>query len=317
MMRVVSKFPKSEWASAVSVFMLVRRVRRTDQLAHAAVQVAAEVPDDSQAVAAIKAVGGKSKSYKLAAEYLRRDRYRYEHRNGRRAVRLLEAVADGSGPPAVARGEDESLFRAVDDLEAHPAEEAFAMLAEEVPALWELERQLAESRSAEGWVDRDADPLVRGILGSLDRLVGPEAPRGSPLVRSATAHRCARVHLLGTVGLLLEDREAGPEEKAALLAVLARGYGVKPDIKPVTRAIRRRVGDRDGFRTMAVLSVLLWERGMGERLRRGGGLSDSSRKSVATTLVSNGYPSSAELVDRITDEVRSVLARVSRDEDDC
>ena len=66
---------------------------------------------------------------------------------------------------------------------------------------------------------------------------------------------------------------------------------------------------------MTVLSHLLWERGMGERLRRGDGLFDSARKSVATTIAGFGYPSRysspAEFVDSVVEEVRSTLLAVS------
>lgn len=291
------------------VYMLARRAQRAEQLAGAAVQIAADVPDDAEAVAAVKAAG-KPEACKRAAGLIRRNRYRYEHRNGRRAVRLLEAAADG-GPPVTAGSDEEALFRAVDDLEARPAEDAFAVLAAEVPALRELEQQVIASRSAPGWEDRDADDRVREILGSLDRLIGPEAPAGSPLIRSEAAHRRARAHLLGIASLLLEDREADPEEEAELLAALARGYSVEPDFKRVAKAIRKRVGDRDGFPTMAVLSALLGERGMSERLRRGDGPSDSSRKKVAKMIASNGYRAPADFVDRVVEEVRSTLLRAS------
>lgn len=139
------------------VFTLALRFKRADQLADVAVQIVADVPDDAEAVAAVK-----------AAALIRRDRYRYEHRNGRRAARLLEAAADG-GPPVRASSEEEALFRAVDDLEARPAEYAFAVLAAEVPALRELEQQVITTRSAAGWEDRDADDRRGEILGSLDR----------------------------------------------------------------------------------------------------------------------------------------------------
>lgn len=289
----------------------ILRIARADQLIDVAVQVAADVPDDAEAVGAVKAAGGKPKAYKLAAEMARRDRYHYEHRNGRRAARLLAAVADG-GPPVRASSEEEALFRAVDNIEALPVEDAFAALAAEVPALRELEQQVIASRSAPGWEDRDADDRVREILANLDRLVGPQAPAGSLFIRSAAARDRARVHLLGTAGLLREDPElADPEEQAAMLAVLARGYGVKPEVKRVARAIRKRVGDRDGFPTKVVLLYLLGEPGMGEQLRRGDGPSDSHREAMTKLLANNRYPSPAEFVDRVAEEVRSTLLRAS------
>jgi hypothetical protein len=186
------------------------------------------------------------------------------------------------------------------------------VLAAEVPALRELEQQVIASRSAPGWEDRDADDRVGEILRGLGRLAGPQAPAGSLFVRSEAAHRCARVHLLGTAGLLREDPEpADPEEQAAMLAVLARGYGVKPDMKQVAGAIRKRVGDHNGFPTKAVLSGLLWEPGMGERLRRGESPSHSSRTAMVKLLANNQYPSSAEFVDKVVEEVRSTLLRAS------
>jgi hypothetical protein len=289
----------------------IKRFKRAGLLVDVAVQVAADVPDDAEAVVAVKAAGGRPKAYELAAEMARRDRYRYERRNGRRAARLLAAAADG-GPPVRVSSEEEALFRAVDNIEALPVEDAFTVLAAEVPALRELEHRVIASRSAPGWEDRDADDRVREILGNLDRLVGPQAPAGSLFIRSAAARDRARVHLLGTAGLLREDPEpADPEEQAAMLAALARGYGVKPEVKEVARAIRKRVGDRDGFPTKVVLFYLLGEPGMGERLRRGDGPSDSSRKAMTELLANNRYPSPAEFVDRVVEEMRSTLLQTS------
>ena len=125
------------------------------------------------------------------------------------------------------------------------------------------------------------------------------------------AHGYARVYLLGKAGLLIDDAVADAREQADLLAVLARGYGVAPDVKRVAKAIRKRVGDRDGLPTLAVLSHLLGEPGMGERLRRGDGPSRSSRKAMTNLLAINGYPSPEEFVGRVVAEVRSVLLRAS------
>jgi hypothetical protein len=77
-----------------------------------------------------------------------------------------------------------------------------------------------------------------------------------------------------------EDREADPEEKAKLLAALARGYGAKPDFKPVAGEIRKRVGDRDGFPTMAVLLALLWNAVWANGCGAATGPSGPSRKAV-------------------------------------
>lgn len=45
----------------------ILRVRRDDRLARVAVRVAADVPDDAEAVAEVKAAGGRPKAYKRAA----------------------------------------------------------------------------------------------------------------------------------------------------------------------------------------------------------------------------------------------------------
>jgi hypothetical protein len=280
-----------------------------------AIQVAADVPDDSEAVAAVKAANGKPTDYKRAVEMISADRYRFDHRDDRRAARLL-AVAAYGGPLVTASSDEEALFRAVDNIETLPIDSAFAVLASEVPALRDLENHVITSRSAPGWEDRDADDRVEEILGNLDRLVGPDAPTGSLFIRSTVAHHYARIHLLGTAGLLREDPEPDPEEQAELLAILARGYGVKPDVKQVARAIRKRVGDRNGFPTIAVLSHLLGEPGIGARLRRGDGPSDSSRKAMVKLLAINQYSSPAQFVDTVVEEVRSTLLRASGQSDD-
>jgi hypothetical protein len=288
---------------------------RAGQLARVAVQVAEDVPDDGEAVAAVLAAGGKPKDHKRAVELISADRYRFDHRNDRRAARLLAAAAYG-GPVVTASSEEEALFRGVDRLEVLSIEDAFAVLAAEVPALWEFEHQVITSRSAPGWEDREADDRVDEILRNLDRLVGPEAPTGSLFTRSEVAHRYARVYLLGKAGLLRDDVAADPEEQAELLGVLAGAYGVTPDVKRVAKAIRKRVGDRDGFPTLAVLSHLLGEPGIGARLRRGDGPSDSSRKAMTELLAINRYPSPAEFVDRVVAEVRSMLLRAPGHTDD-
>jgi hypothetical protein len=304
----------SQWLerAGMSLFVGLLRIKQISHAADVAGQVAADVPDDAEAVAAIKAAGGTAQDYRNAAELFRRNRYRYEHRDGRRAARLLTAAADG-GLPVRASSEEEALFRAVDNLEAVPAEDRFAVLAAEVPALRELEDRIIGSRSAPGWEDRDADDRRHEISGSLGQLVGPQASDGSPLIRSAVAYQHARVHLLGIADLLLEDPEsADPQEQEELLAALARGYGVKPELNRVARAIRRRVEDLNGFPTRAVLAGLLGVPGMGERLRSGDGLPDSSRKAMVQLLTANQYPAPAEFVDAVVAEVRSTLLQSRR-----
>lgn len=73
--------------------------------------------------------------------------------------------------------------------------------------------------------------------------------------------------------------------------------------------IRKRIGDQDGFPTKAVLSFLLGEPGMGELLRRGDGPFDSSRKAITELLATNDYPSLAEFVDRVVEEISATLLR--------
>lgn len=288
---------------------------RTRGLIRLALQVAADIPDDADAVAAISAAGGDPTDLKRAAASIRADRYRYEHRVDRRAARLLQAVAEG-GPLVTASSDEEALFQGVDNLEALPIEDAFAVLAEEVPALRKLEHQVITARSTPGWEDRDEDDRADEILERLNRLTGPQAPEGSPLIRSEVANGHARVYLLGKAGLLIDELpEADSAEKAALLGLLARGYGVRPDMKRVTKAISKRVADRDGFATLGVLSLLRQEPGIETRLRRGDGPSDSYRKAMTRLLASNlpRLSSPEEFVEAVVEEVRSTLLRVSRD----
>jgi hypothetical protein len=181
--------------------------------------------------------------------------------------------------------DEEALFRAVEGLEALPQDEAFAVLAAEVPFLRELERQVVASVSKPGWEDRDADERVDEILHDLAQLVGPQAPGGSPLIRSHTAFGHARVYLVGKAGLLLDD---GEDESAApapdpgdgqagetdLLALLARGYRVRADLFPLAKAISKRVVDHPTYqeRTAAIYVLFyLREPGIVAKLRRGDG----------------------------------------------
>jgi hypothetical protein len=288
-----------------------RWTEQAGQLYKLAVQVAADVPDDAQALATMRAAGGKPQDYKRAAALIRRDRYNYEHRNYRRAARLLAAVADG-GPPAAISAEEEALFRGVESLEALPAEDAFAVLAAEVPALLELERQVITSRSAPGWEDRDARERRREIRDNLARLVGPEAPAGSLFTRSEAALRYARAHLLGKAGLLREDPVASAAEQAETLALLAVGYGVAPGLTSVGKAVSKRAAGRPTFRedymAAAVLEVLVRERGIAARLRRGEDPADHFRMRMIDIVALN-LPRPADFVDKVVEEVRSTLLR--------
>jgi hypothetical protein len=150
------------------------------------------------------------------------------------------------------------------------------------------------------------------ILDNLALLAGPKALEGSPLIRSEVALGYARVHLLGIAALLIDGFVPGPEdeqsEKAELLALLARGYGVAPDLHLVTKAISKRAGDRTGFPTLAVLSLTLQEPGIGARLRRGDGPSPTCDKALTRIIWSHlpGLPP-AEFESRVVKEVRSVL----------
>lgn len=177
---------------------------RTEQLVILADRVATEISEDTEAIAAIRAVGGKPKDWKIAAAWIRSSPYAWEHRNRLRAARLLKAAADGD-LPVPATSEQEALFRAVENFEAVPLTEGFAMLASEVPALNALEQRISASASEREWQDRDVGERIYEILGELSQLVGPQAPEGSPFIRSHAAFGCARVHLLGKAGLLNDD----------------------------------------------------------------------------------------------------------------
>jgi hypothetical protein len=291
-----------------------------------AVQIAAEIPGDAEAIAAIRAAGGKPKQWKIAAAEIRGSGYAREHRNYLRAARLLKAAADGGAPVPPSRDE-EALFQAVDGLEALPEDEAFAVLASEVPALRTLEHQVVMSPSEPGRENRDADDRVHEIVEELAQLVGPRAPGGSPLIRSHTAFDHARVHLLGKAGLLADDGEDGPAAsvpdpgggqagRTDLIALLARGYGVRANLWAVSKAVSKRVVDRPTQRERSaagqVLGSLLQERGIVTKLRRGDGPSGFSRKSM-TTMVDVWGPRlpTAEFIERVLEEVRSALLRVS------
>jgi hypothetical protein len=233
-----------------------------------------------------------------AAAEIRGNGYAREHGNYLRAARLLNAAADGGAPIPPSRDE-EALFQAVDGLEALPEHDAFAVLASEVPSLRMLEHQVVMSSSEPGWQDRDADDRVHEIVEALAQLVGRRAPGGSPLIRSHTAFGHARVHLLGKAGLLADDGEEGPAtsvpdaeggqaEETDLLALLARGYGVRADLFAVAKAISKRVVDhpthRERSATAQVLGFLLQKPGIVAKLRRGDGPSGFFRK-LMTTMV--------------------------------
>ncbi len=105
----------------------------SDHLRVLAVRVAADIPDDAEAVPAIRAAGGKSKNWKIAAASMRADGYTRVSTVptcGRPA--FFKAAAD-DGLPVPLSSEEEALFRAVESLEALPLEDAFAVLASEVP----------------------------------------------------------------------------------------------------------------------------------------------------------------------------------------
>lgn len=299
--------------------------RRTDELQDLAVRVAAEIARDADAVAAIRAAGGKPKQWKRAAAWIRSNGYAREHRNYLRAARLLTAAAEG-GSPVTPSKDEEALFQAVDRLEALPPDEAFAALASEVPALRELEHRVVTSRSEPGWEDRDADDRVHEIVEELARLAGPRAPGGSPLIRSHTALGHARVYLVGKAGLLDDDGGDGSHaslpgpadgqaEEPDLVALLARGYGVRADLFALAKAISKRVMDHPTHqeRTAAhYVLTYLQEPGIVTKLRRGEGPSGSSRK-VMTKMVEACRPRvpAAEFIERILEEVRSTLLRVT------
>jgi hypothetical protein len=299
--------------------------KRTDELRDRAVQIVAEIPGDAEAVAAIRAGGGKPKQWKRAAAEIRGDDYMREHRDYLRAARLLKAAADG-GAPVPPTGEEEALFRAVEGLEALPPEEAFAALASEVPALRALEYQVVTSASEPGREDRDAGDRVHEIVEELARLAGPRAPAGSPLIRSHTAFGHARVHLLGKAGLLLDDGEDGPAasaldsedgqaEETDLLALLARGYRVRADLSAIAKEISERVVDHPTHLKRAATHCvlgLLQEPAIVARLRRGDGPSGLFRNAM-TTAVDTCKPRlpTGEFIDRVLEEVRSTLRRVS------
>jgi hypothetical protein len=288
---------------------------QTDELRDLAVRVAAEIPGDAEAVAAIRAGGGKPKEWKRAAASIRGDDYAREHRNHVRAARLLKAAADG-GMPVAASSDEEALFRAVDTLEALSIEDAFAALAAEAPALRALEHQVVTSLSEPGWDDRDEDDRRAEIFHNLVPLVGPRAPQGSALFRSLTAFEHARVYLLGKAGLLDDESGADLEEYAELVEALARGYGVAPeDMRLVAKAVSKRVANRDVPLTPMVLLNLLSEPDIGARLRRGDGPRDSFREEMTTLIATNVHMlpprlSPAEFVDGVVEEVRSTLLRV-------
>jgi hypothetical protein len=176
---------------------------RADEQEQLALRVAAEVPDDAEAVAAIRAGGGKRRVLRQAAAWMRSKDSTWDYRARLRAARLLKAAADG-GSPVPFTAEQEARFRAVERLEALPPDEAFAVLAAEVPDLRALEHKVASSVSEPGWQDRDAAERVREVCDELAQLVGKSAA-GSPLVRSAAAFGRARVYLLRKAGLLADD----------------------------------------------------------------------------------------------------------------
>lgn len=215
--------------------------------------------------------------------------------------------------------EEEALFQGVESLEALAAEDAFALLAAEVPVLLELEHQVITSRSAPGWEDRDAREWCREIRDNLARLVGPEVPAGSLFTRSEAALRYACAHLLGKAGLLRDDPVANEAEQAETLAILAVGYGVAPDLTGVGKAISKRAAGRRTFRedymAAAVLEVLVREHGIVASLRRGEDPAGHSKMRM-TDIVALNLPRPAEFVDKVVEEVRSTLLRVSRDIDE-
>jgi hypothetical protein len=300
---------------------------RVDELRDLAIRIAAETPDDAEAVAAIRAADGKPKQWKRAAAWIRGDGYAREHRNCLRAARLLKAAAEGGTPEPPSRDE-EALFQAVDDLEALPPDEAFAALASEVPALRALEDWIVTLRSEPGWEERDADDRVHGIVEKLAQLVGPGAPGGSPLRRSHTAFGYARVHLVGKAGLLLDDGEDGPvdpvpgsadgrAEETDLLAHLARCYKVRADLFALAKTISKRVVDHPTYQERTAVNyvlVYLQEPGIVTKLRRGDGPSGRYRKTM-TTMVEACKPRlpAGEFIERVLEEVRSALLRDSRD----
>lgn len=84
---------------------------RVDRPLQVARQVAAEISDDADAVAAVRArAGGRPKDWKIAAAWLRETPYSWEHRTELRAAHLLKAAADG-GLPVSPTAEQEALFR--------------------------------------------------------------------------------------------------------------------------------------------------------------------------------------------------------------
>jgi hypothetical protein len=176
--------------------------RETGRLEDLALRVAAEVPDDGEAVAAVRAAGGRRKDLRIAAASLRMMSYTWEHRSYLRAARLLKAAADG-GPPLPPSAEQEALFRAVEHLEALPSDAAFATLASELPELRALEQRVATWLAEPTYPD--VDDRLDEILRALAPIVGPRASTGSALARSETAYDVARPYLLEKAGIPLDD----------------------------------------------------------------------------------------------------------------
>jgi hypothetical protein len=181
-------------------------VPRTDQLKRVALQVAAEIHDDADAVTAIRGTGGKPKELRVAAAFMRSESFTWEHRKDLRAARLLKAAADG-GSPVPPSSDQEALFLAVERLEALSLEEAIASLAVAVPSLRALEQQIDMWLSEPEWADRDADDRVASILGELAQIIGPRASTGSALTQSTAAFDIAHAYLLSKADLLIDDDE--------------------------------------------------------------------------------------------------------------
>jgi len=180
---------------------VVWHTERSDNLRSLAFELVDRGSDDAEAVGELaRAAGRHPKELRRAAATIRVDGLAEEDEAACRADRLLVAAATGRDVQPVT-AEEVAWFAEVRGLAALPVAEGFASLAALDP---ELEGLADRVRRATGspWPDdgeegRD-DRLSELVGAGLEAVCGRTSSR---LVRTRTARRVARGHLLATAGV--------------------------------------------------------------------------------------------------------------------
>ena len=184
----------------------VFRTEKAKELEHLALRLAKSDPNDSSAIAQLRAAAGRhEKDLRRAAARVRMGGLHHENRAHHVAnMNLLGAVTDGVSKPLA--DEQQEWFSRLEHLDRMPESQSFKQLVALQPELREFEQ--AVLRAAPGlWpspLDSDS-ALVNYVVDGLGRLVGSDAESEDPVVKTRLAHGICRVYLLRRVAVPLSD----------------------------------------------------------------------------------------------------------------